>query len=390
MSKYEAIETRSALPLETRADESTDPVELATRAVEELRTAAEERATTHANEVRALNERIATMETRLSRPNIQTEQREERTEEQRAFNSYLRRGRDGLNDVERRALTVGADATAGFLAPPEFGRTIIEGLTEYSPVRQYANVVTVGGREIRYPRKVSGTNFQWVSEIGNRPETQPTFDQITLTPWELAGFAEVSNQLLEDSVFDIEAFLRRCFAIDIAEKEGAAFVNGDGNGKPRGILQATGIPEIVSGHASTLGALPADLLIDATTKVGTVNASNAAWMMNGKTLGAVRKLKDQQGAYLWQPSIQVGSPASLLGRPIIEAPDMPDVGAGNFPIVFGNFREGYTITDRIDLSVLVDPFTRATNGITRFHGRKRVGGDVVDPSRFVKVKIAAA
>lgn len=145
----------------------------------------------------------------------------------------------------------------------------------YSPVRQFANVVQVGGREIRYPRKVSGTSFQWVSETGTRPETQPTFDQVTLTPWELAGFTEVSRQLLEDSVFDVEAFIRQCFAVDIAQKEGAAFVAGDGVGKPKGILAATGIAEVVSGTAATLGAALGDLLIDVTTKLGTPNAANA-------------------------------------------------------------------------------------------------------------------
>jgi HK97 family phage major capsid protein len=389
MTKHIQIETRSALPIETRED---DPLAAAIANVEAIRTAAEQRATEHQTEVRALTDRLASMETRLNRPNGgQQEQRNEPTEEQRAFSSYIRRGEQGLSDVERRALTVGADATAGFLAPPEFGTRIIEALQVYSPIRQYASVVQVGGREIRYPRRVAGTNFQWVSETGNRPESQPTYDQVTLTPWELAGFTEISRQLLEDSVFDIDAELRKCFAIDIAQKEGAAFVIGDGNGKPKGILSAgTGIPEVVSGNASTLGSAPADLLIDALTKLGTPNAANSAFMMNGKTLGMVRKLKDQQGAYLWQPSIQAGAPTTLLGRPVIEAPDMPDIGAGAFPIVVGNFREGYLITDRVDISVLVDPFTRATNGIVRFHGRKRTGGDVVDPTRFVKVKVAAA
>ena len=111
--------------------------------------------------------------------------------------------------------------------------------------------------------------------------------------------------------------------------------------------------------------------------------------MNRLSLAAVRKLKDAQGQYLWQPGIQAGQPSTILGRPVIEAVDMPNVGAGAFPIVFGDF-SGYRIVDKVGLSVLTDPFTRAKNGITVFHARKRVGGDVTHPDKFVKVKIAAS
>lgn len=384
MTKHVKIETRSA-------EQTTTPEDLsaATQAVEELRTAATAFETRQTDALRAANERIAALETRLNRPGTQQETTDQRTDEQRAFGVYLRRGDAGLSEVERRALTVGNDTSAGFLAPEQYGSEILKTLAEYSPIRNYAKVVQISGPEIRYPKRLTGTNADWVAEIANRVESTPTYDQVTLTPYELATFVEVSKQLLEDAAYDVEGEIRDAVAEDFGQKEGAAFINGNGTGKPRGILQATGIAEVVSGHATTLGSAPGDLLIDLMAKLPTAHANNGAWTMNRLTLAAVRKLKDAQGAYLWQPSIQAGQPSTLLGRPVIEAVDMPNVGAGAFPIVFGDW-SGYRIVDRVGLSILTDPFTRAKNGITVFHARKRVGGDVTHADKFVKLKIAAS
>lgn len=386
MTKHMKIETRSAAPLETRED---DPLAAATAAVEEMRSAAEERHNAHQTEVRTLTERLAGLETRLNRPGTQQEQTSEPAPEMRAFGTYLRRGAAALNAEEQRALTVANDVSAGYLAPPEYGNEILRAVTEYSPIRAYARVMQIAGPEIRYPKKLTSTNAQWVSEIEDRPESTLTFGQMTLTPFELATFVDVSKQLLEDAAYDVEGELRASFAEDFGIKEGLAFVNGSGVGQPKGILQATGIQQVLTGAAATLGTAPADLLIDAMAKLPSIHAQNGAWLMNRLTLASIRKLKDAQGAYLWQPSIQVGAPSTLLGRPIIEAVDMPGIAANAFPIVFGDF-SGYRIVDRVGVSVLVDPFTKATNGITRFHARKRVGGDVTHPDRFVKVKVATS
>ncbi|MEO9340475.1 phage major capsid protein [Mesorhizobium sp. SB112] len=388
MTKHQKIETRSAQPLEIRSDEN-DPLVAATAAVEQIRSAAEQRHTAHQTEVRGLTDRIAQLETRLNRPGTQQEERNEPSDEQRSFGIYLRRGDAGLSEIERRALTVGNDTSAGFLAPETFGNEILKTLAEYSPIRNYAKVVQIAGPEIKYPKRLTGTNADWVAEIANRPESAPTYGQVTLTPYELATFVEVSKQLLEDAAYDVEGEIRDAVAEDFGAKEGAAFVSGNGVGKPNGILNATGIAEVVSGHASTLGSAPGDLLIDLMAKLPTAYANNGAWLMNRLTLAAVRKLKDAQGAYLWQPGIQAGQPSTLLGRPVIEAVDMDSVAAGKFPIVFGDW-SGYRIVDRVGLSILTDPFTRAKNGITVFHARKRVGGDVTNAEKFVKLKIAAS
>lgn len=383
MTKHVKIETRSD-PINPPDDIAT-----ATAAVEEIRTAATAFETRQTEALRAANDRIAALETRLNRPGTQQETANQPSDEQRSFGVYLRRGDAGLSEVERRALTVGNDTSAGFLAPETFGNEILKSIAEYSPIRNYAKVVQIAGPEIKYPKRLTGTNADWVSEIANRPESTPTYGQLTLTPYELATFVEVSKQLLEDAAYNVEDELKEAIGEDFGAKEGAAFVSGDGIGKPKGILVASGIPEVVSGHASTLGSAPGDLLIDLMAKLPTAYANNGAWLMNRLTLASVRKLKDSQGAYLWQPGIQAGQPSTLLGRPVIEAVDMDSVAAGKFPIVFGDW-SGYRIVDRVGLSILTDPFTRAKNGITVFHARKRVGGDVTHADKFVKLKIAAS
>lgn len=344
-----------------------------------------------APETKALTTRLDKIEAKLNRPGAGKvdDEPEDVKLEKKSFGIYIRRGDAALGADEKKALTVANDASAGFLAPETYGAEILKALVEFSPIRQYAKVVTIAGPEIRFPKRLTGTNAQWVSEIGDRPESNLTYGQVTLTPWELATFVEISKQLLEDAAYDVEGELRDALAEDFGVKEGAAFISGDGVGKPKGILAADGIPQIVSGAAANLGAAPGDLLIDAFSKLPTAHAQNGAWLMNRTTLATVRKLKDAQGAYLWQPSIQVGAPSTLLGRPVIEAVDMDNVAAGKFPIIFGDW-SGYRIVDRVGVSVLVDPFTRATNGITRFHARKRVGGDVTNPDRFVKIKVAAS
>lgn len=337
----------------------------------------------------ALTARIDELEAKLARPNLLSGANDnEKTDEEKSFGAYLRRGDAGLGAEERKALVVATDATAGFLAPTTFGDEILKSLRQFSPIRQYAKVITIAGRDVRYPRRIGSTAATWTDEIANRTESAPSYEQVTLTPYELATFVEVSRQLLEDNAYNLEGELASDLAESFAIAEGTAFVSGTGTGQPKGILAATGITQIVSGAAATLGTAPGDLLIDAFSKIATIHAQNGAWGMNRNTLAAVRKIKDTTGAYLWQPSLRDGAPSTLLGRPVIEMVDFPDIAAGTFPIVFGDW-SGYRIVDRTDFSILSDPYTRAKNGINVFHARKRVGGDVTNPDRFVKVKISA-
>lgn len=308
--------------------------------------------------------------------------------EAKAFESLLRYGERRISPDEQKALTVASDASAGYLAPTEFGSEIIKKLVEWSPVRQYARVVTVGGRDIKYPRKVSGAQAVWVDETEDRTASTMVFEQVTITPHELATFTDISNALLEDNTYDLRGELISDFGEAFGKAEASAFVTGNGTGKPRGIMAAAGIGELKTGAAANLGTDPASTIIALYHALPQAHAQNAVWMMNRKTLAALRSLKDADGRFILADPITVGAATTLLGRPIVEAIDMPDVAAGAFPILFGDL-QGYRIINRVDLSILPDPYTLATKGQVRFNARARVGADVTHPDRFVKLKVAA-
>ena len=312
------------------------------------------------------------------------------TIEAKAFESFLRRGAERISGDEVKALTVANDATGGYLAPETFGDELIKLLNEYSPIRQYARVVTISGPEIVYPRRVSGTTATWVSEVGDRTESGMAFEQVRMTPHELATFTDVSNALLEDNAYGLEGELLTDFAETFAKTEGVAFINGTGVGQPKGIMIPTNpIAEMKTGVAASFPTTnPADVIIAMFHKIATTYAQAGVWMMNRNTLATVRQWKDGNGRYLVLDPITNGAPSTLLGRPVVEMPDMDDIGAGKFPILFGD-ASGYRIIDRVGLSILRDPFTIAGKGQVRFHARKRVGADLTHPDRFVRLKVSA-
>lgn len=308
--------------------------------------------------------------------------------EKKAFTSFARRGVDRMEADEVKALTVSDNANGGFLAPETFASEVFKKLVEFSPIRAYAKVISISAPEIKHPRRLTGTAASWVAEVADRPESGMTFDQVTLTPYELATFTDISNQLLEDNAYNLEGLLQDDFAESFGKAEASAFVTGDGAGKPRGLLNAPGIAEMKTGAAATLGADPASSIIAMFHALPAVYAQNGVWIMNRKTLGTLRSLKDGDGRFILCDPISAGAATTLLGRPIVEAIDFPDVAAGAFPIMFGDL-SGYRITDRTGLSVLRDPFTQKIKGVTRFHANKRVGGDVTHADHFVKLKVAA-
>lgn len=389
MTKHETIEVRSALPIETR-NENTDPLAAATAAVAELERAAEQRHTAHQTEVRGLTERLAQLETRLSRPGTQTENQNEPNEEQRAFGVYLRRGERGMTADETRAMTAATDTAGGFLVPETFVAELLRNVVQFSPVRAYARVMSIAGADVTLPKRTGTMSAVWVGETADRTGTQPNYGDIKLTPYEAACFIDVSNQLLEDAALNISSELSFDAAEEFGRLEGAAFVSGDGVGKPKGILAETTIGTVITGHASTLGSAPADKMIDAFYALPAAYRANATWGMNSTTLATVRKLKDAQGNFLWQPGLVAGQPDTILGRPVAELPDMPDVAAAATPIVLGDFSQGYRIVDRVSLALLRDPYSLATKGQTRFHLRRRVGGGVVKAEAFKLIKVAAS
>lgn len=343
-------------------------------------------------EVKALKARIDKLEAKANRPlaaNNNHPAGDNDNSEKKAFVSYLRRGIERISPDEVKALTVSTDANGGYLAPEEFGSELIKLLNEYSPIRSYARVVSISAPEIKYPRRVSGTAATWVSETGDRTESGMTFEQITLTPFELATFTDVSNQLLEDNAYGLEGELLADYAESFGKTEGVAFIKGSGTGQPNGIMTATGIKEVKTGVAAAFPSTnPADVIIGMYHAIATTHAQNGAWLMNRNTLSVIRQWKDGTGRYLVLDPITAGGVMTLLGRPIVEMPDMDDIGAGKFPILFGDL-SGYRIVDRVGLSTLRDPYSLAGKGQVRFHARKRVGADLTHPDRFVKLKVAA-
>ena len=328
------------------------------------------------------------LETVLKRPNsgFDTKSIDESLQ---TFDAYCRKGFDALTDAEKKALTVSNDSTGGYLAPPEYVRELIKTVTEISPIRSIARVRSTGQRSIQVPKRTGTFAAQWVAESGTRSETtgyQVGLEEIPAH--EYYALVDISEQDLEDSVFDLEAEMQSEFSTQFAKAEGTAFVSGNAVGKPEGFMTNSDVSEVVSGNGT---ALLADGLLTLVHSIKSEYASNATFVLNRSTLSAIRKLKDTAGQYVFQAGMSLvsGVPNTILGYPYVEATDMPSVGANAFPVAFGDFSKAYMIVDRVALAVLRDPFTQATTGNVRYIARRRVGGQVVLPEAIVKQKVSA-
>ena len=288
---------------------------------------------------------------------------------------------------ERKTMTVANQATGGFLAPVEYVREIIRGITEFSPVRQLARIRTTSAKAVQIPKRTGVTAATWVGETTTQTEaTNPTIGLEELATHELTGFLDVSAEDLEDSAFNLEAELAMEMAEAFGTAEGLAFISGTGVVKPEGILTNADVSTTNSGHASQVTA---DGLIAIFYDLKDAYARNSQWLMRRATIKAVRQLKDGQSQYLWAPGLAGDQPSSLLGRPIYESLDMPAVAADANAIVFGDVRRAYLVLDRLAVSMMRDPYIKAMNNTIRFYWRKRVGGQVVLPEAIRKYKIAA-
>ena len=330
-----------------------------------------------------LTKRLEAAETKLARPAIIGNAANEPTDESKAFGAYLRHGQQAPAE-ELKALTVSNDEQGGYLAPAEMATEFIRDLVEYSPIRSVASVRNIVSPSVKYPKRTGITNAQWESENEDSAESTVTFGQLEATARKLMTYVDISNELLADSGGTAEAEVRLALAEDFGQKEGLAFVSGDGVKQPEGLMTNADILNTVNGHATVLAADPLITLMYAQPAA---YRNNGTWMMNGTTLATVRKLKDGNGNYLWQPSYQAGQPENLLGRPVIEAVDMPDIASGEYPIIFGDF-SAYRIVDRLAMSILVNPYLLATKGLTRIHATRRTGGRVMQAARFRKLKMA--
>ena len=316
-----------------------------------------------------------------------------------AFETYVRRGdASRLAGLEAKALSAGTGADGGYLVPQVTEAAVNRALKAISPIRAIASVIQVSANVYRKPFATSGTDTGWVGETAARPQTTtPTLAELTFPTMELYAMPAASQTLLDDSAVNIDQWLAEEVRLAFAQQEGLAFVTGDGVNKPKGFLAYDTVANaswvfgklgfIATGVSGAFPASnPAEKLMDLVYTVKAGYRANGSFVMNRATLAAVRKMKDAAGQYLWQPSGRPGEASTLMGFPVVESEDMPDMGAGSLSVAFGDFQRGYLIVDRVGISVLRDPFS--AKPYVLFYTTKRVGGGVQDFEAIKLLKFA--
>jgi HK97 family phage major capsid protein len=314
----------------------------------------------------------------------------------------MRKG-DGIapfGAFEMKAMSAGSNGDGGYVVPLEIAQTIDRVLAKASPIRALATVQQIGGNTYRKPVTTVEAASGWVGETDSRAQTNtPTIAALDFPAMELYAMPAATQTLLDDAQVDIEQWLANEVQIVFAEQEGAAFINGDGSAKPTGFLHSTIVADaswqwgklgyIASGADGAFASSdPSDALINLAYAPKQGYRANGSWVMNRKTEAAIRKFKDGDDNYIWQPGTAIGQPASLLGYPVAEAEDMPDIASNAYSIAFGDFARGYLIVDRVGINVLRDPFS--AKPYVLFYTTKRVGGGVQNFEAIKLMKFAAS
>ncbi len=317
-----------------------------------------------------------------------------------ALNGYIRRNNAGSGPDEIKALSVGSDPDGGFLITPDMSGRIVSLIRETSPMRQIANVVTIGSDALEGVNDLDEATSGWVGETETRSETAtPKIGEWRIPLHEQYAEPRATQKLLDDALFNVEEYLAGKIADKLSRMENTAFVSGNGVRKPRGFLTyAAGTPssstfqvieQVPTGAAGAFaGSNPGDALITLVYSLKAAYRDNAVFMMKRQTLAEVRKLKDGNGNYLWQPDFQSKEGGTLLGFKVVEAEDMPAIAANSLSVAFGDFNAGYQIVDRQGIRILRDAFT--SKPFVKFYTTKRVGGDVVNFEAIKLLKFAAS
>ena len=319
----------------------------------------------------------------------------------KAFNAYLRHGDDealrGLA-LEGKALSTAVAGDGGYLVDPRTADTVKSMLVATGSIRSIASVVTVDASNFDVLIDRSDVGTGWVTETGSVSETAtPLIERISIRLHQLAAMPKASQRLLDDSAFDVEGWLAEKIASRFIRSESAAFVNGDGADKPKGILLPAKVPNsawtwgslgyVASGAAADFPTTNAvDCIVNLVYALEAPYRANATFVMNSKTAGAVRKMKDADGRFMWADGLAVAEPPRLMGYPVLICEDMPDSAANAHAIAFGDFAAGYTIAERTDLRILRDPFSAKPHVL--FYATKRVGGDISDYAAIKLLKFA--
>jgi len=285
------------------------------------------------------------------------------------------------------ALQEGTDSEGGFLVPDEFEHTLIQSLEEENIFRKLAHVITTSTGDRKIPVVASKGSASWVDEEGTINDSDDAFTQVSIGAYKLGTLIKVSNELLNDSVFDLEAYISKEFGRRIGTKEEEAFFNGNGVGKPVGIFNATGGAQTGITTASAT-EIKADEIIDLFYSLKASYRKNAVWIVNDATIKAIRKLKDANGNYLWQPALTSGTPDTLLGRPVYTSSYVPTIAAGAKTIAFGDFSY-YWIADRQGRNFKKLSELYAATDQTGFVATQRVDGKLILPEA-IKVLVQHA
>jgi HK97 family phage major capsid protein len=316
------------------------------------------------------------------------------------FVRTLRRDSRDLTDEERKTLAVGSDPDGGFLVPETMETAIDRVVTQLGAMRGAATVITIGTAGYKKPVVTSGATSGWAGETTTPSETEtPKISELSFVPGTLWAEPHATTQLLEDANVDIEGWLAGEIAMEFAEAEGDAFVNGSGVNRPRGFLaydivanasyEWGKIGYVPSGAAGAFASSnPSDALITLQHALKRQHRPGAAFMMNDATLASIRKFKDGSGIYMWQPDLTQGVLGVLLGSPVLTDDFMPDVAADSFSVAFGNWKRGYVIVERRGTSILRDPYTRKP--YVKFYATKRVGGGVQNFEAIKLMKFATS
>ena len=310
-----------------------------------------------------------------------------------AFAAYVKRG-------EEKALSVGSGPDGGYLVPTETDTEITRLMTALSPIRSIASVRQVSTSLYKKPVSTTGPATGWVAETASRPGTDSQIiDALNFPTAELYAMPAATAQFLDDAAVDVGQWIADEVNAAFAQQEGTAFVTGNGTNKPKGFLAETTIAEgswawgklgyVATGVSADFPASDkSDVLVDLVYALKAGYRQNASWVMNRKTQGAIRKLKDDAGNYIWQPAATADGKATLMGFPLVEAEDMPDIAANSLSIAFGDFKRGYLIVDRQGVNVLRDPYS--AKPYVLFYTTKRVGGGVQDYDAIKLLKFAVS
>lgn len=379
----------------------------------------------HIDSLGEMKTKLEKMETKLARPGAgeagrQEGESKEAVEYRHAFLDWMRapndherqqkaaaaakqleaKNRDGRETRATQTVT-STGAAGGFALPEILERQIARLSVDISPIRQIATVRTVGSPDYKELFDVNGAGFEWLGETDARNQTNtPDLAEVAPTFGMASAKPQASEESLDDLFFDVESWLVSSAAEAIAQGEGAAFVSGNGTKKPTGFLagpapvttadsaRAFGTLQYIASGQATALPTSADIFYDLVYSLRARYRNNAQWVTSKLVLAALRKYKDTAGQYLWQPALTAGQPATFMGYGITEAEDMPAVGAGAFPLAFGDFKEGYLIADRVGMRITRDEIT--TPGFVKFYVRKRVGGKLRNTQAIRVLKVAAA